>query len=100
MSKIIPISKDFQNQLNAYINALTKIQEYNIPVTYEMGTKYVRVFIGKYSMRKIHSFLDFSGNIYRPLSDDAPYTKMIIGSIYDDNYSIGKSVDQFGIIIQ
>lgn len=93
MSVIIPVKEDFQKRLGEFIDALQEICDKK--VSYEMGTKYVKIILGDYYNRQIHSFIDFSGNIYKAASLTIP-AKHIRGSIYDDNYSIGIAVDQYG----
>lgn len=93
MADIIPVKENFQRTLDGFISALQEISHKK--VSYEIGTKWVRVFLGDYHERVIHSFIDFSGNIYKAASSTIA-AKGIRGSIYDENYSIGKGVTEFG----
>lgn len=79
MSKLVPISKDFQSKLIEFIKNLQSCNENN--VSYEMGTKWVKIFIGDFSTRIVYCFIDFSGNMYKANSDVNPGKK--IGSIYE-----------------
>jgi hypothetical protein len=93
MTNIVPVKEDFQKTLGEFISGLHSLT--GKKVSYEIGTKWARVFIGDFSERTIHSFVDFSGNIYKAASDTVP-AKKIRGSIYDENYSIGTGVDEHG----
>lgn len=93
MVDIVPVKENFQKTLDGFIATLGALSEKK--VSYEIGTKWVRVFLGSYSERVIHSFIDFSGNIYKAASPTI-VAKGIRGSIYDKNYSIGIGVTEFG----
>jgi len=99
---IVPITKDFQKRLNEFIQALENYcnqyktpEEEHVKVSYTMGTKWVKIVLGRYGNQSSHSFIDFSGNIYKAASWTVP-AKHIRGSIYDENFSIGKGVNQYG----
>jgi hypothetical protein len=102
MITIVPVKEDFQKRLGEFIQALyDHINMYLAPeenpkkVSYEMGTKYVKIVLGNYSGRSVHCFIDFSGNIYKAASWTIP-AKHVRGSIYDENFSIGKGVNEYG----
>lgn len=66
-------------------------------VEYDRGTKYIRI-ISKHTVgdsRSSYCFLDYQGNIYKCAGWKAP-AKHIRGSIFDDNFSIGKGLGRYG----
>jgi len=44
----------------------------------------------------VYAFLDADGNIYMPAGWKAP-AKHVRGSIFDENYSIGKAFGRYGV---
>ena len=108
MPKIIPVSKDFTTQLTKFIETLQGVINDHFswnypnstphPVSYEMGTKYVKIVTGSYGSQSAHCFIDFSGNIYKANSWKAPETKHIRGSIFDENCGVGIAVNMHGAI--
>lgn len=104
MAPIIPVSKDFTNQLTNFIETLQRLIDDHLEslapykVSYEMGTKYVKIVTGVYGNQSVHCFIDFSGNIYKANSWKAPDLKHIRGSIYDENCGVGTAVNIHGAI--
>ncbi len=94
--KIIPVSRDFQSQLTKFITALQPLVSPK-KVSYQMGTKYVRIEIGKFGSQEVHCFIDFSGGIYKAITDKAAY-KSSSGTIFDENCGVGTIVDGNGVI--
>lgn len=72
--------------------------------TAEPGKKYIRIVDNHYynennnpTNRSVYCFLDFQGNIYKSASWKIP-AKHIRGSIFDSEYSWGKSLGPYGAI--
>ena len=70
------------------------------PNTYaaDIGRKFIRIVentYGREDQRSVYCFLDFEGNIYKSASWKIP-AKHIRGSIFDDNYSWGKALNNYG----
>ena len=64
-------------------------------VTAKPGRKYIKLIVESSGSRSVFCFLDFDGNIYKAASWSAP-AKHIRGSLFDNNYSIGKGLSQYG----
>jgi len=96
MTNIIPVSKDFQSQLTKFITALQPLVSPK-QVSYQMGTKYVRIEIGQFGSQEVHCFIDFSGGIYKAITDKSA-SKLSFGSIYNENCGVGTTVDATGVI--
>ncbi len=64
-------------------------------ITLERGKKYIRVVTAEGSSRSVYCFLDFQGNIYKSESWKKP-AKHVRGSIFDENYSLGKGLTVYG----
>lgn len=96
MADIIPVSGDFGQRLNEFMNRFGSSQT-PLKVSYEMGTKYVKVISGPYGKQAIHAFIDFSGNIYRPATERMP-KKPVLGSIYDDDFGLRTAIDPVGLL--
>lgn len=63
------------------------------------GAKYIRILEKRSANDEggsAYAFLDAEGNIYKPASWKAP-AKHIRGSIFDENYSIGKAFGRYGV---
>lgn len=65
--------------------------------TIERGQKYIRIVTDNHSQRSVYCFLDFQGNIYKSESWKKP-AKHIRGSIFDDTFSLGKSLNTYGAV--
>jgi hypothetical protein len=92
---IIPVSKDFGERLAMFIEHFAKWMSPS-KVSYEMGTKYVKVLTGPYGKQQIHAFIDFSGNLYHPLTEKMP-KKKVAATIYDDDFGLKRGIDPIGI---
>ena len=91
---IIPVANGFGDRLKDFITHF-QVKMSNSKVSYEMGTKYVKIISGPYGKQILHCFLDFSGNIYKPANERNP-KQHSIGSIYADDFGIN-DVDTSGI---
>jgi hypothetical protein len=96
MTNIIPVSGDFGQRLKEFMDRFGA-KHTPMKVSYEMGTKYVKVISGPYGKQAIHAFIDFSGNIYRPATERMP-KKTALGSIYDDDFGLRTAVDPIGLL--
>lgn len=94
---------DFLAALNEYIlksdtktfPSLTANGAYRT-ITAKPGRKYIKLIEShSNSSRSVFCFLDFDGNIYKSASWSAP-AKHIRGNLFDDNYSFGKGIGQYG----
>lgn len=102
---------DFETRLTEFVAALNAHVEDHYKATspecyarkmfpvieLSRGPKYIRV-IARMPHDKsgsAHSFIDYAGNIYKTAGWKAP-AKGIRGSIFDENYSIGKGVTVYG----
>lgn len=71
----------------------------------ERGKKFIRIVAQRRDSscvpleygRSVYCFLDFQGNIYKAESWKKP-AKHIRGSIFDDNFSFGKSLTTYGAV--
>ena len=64
-------------------------------LTVDIGRKYIRVWYPCGTSRSSYFFLDFQGNIYMCATWKAP-AKGIRGSIFDNNFSYGKGLMDYG----
>lgn len=64
----------------------------------EPGKKYIKIVTWHHNANKdrsVYCFLDQKGNIYKAASWKAP-AKHIRGSVFDENYSLGKGLTVYG----
>lgn len=64
-------------------------------ITAKPGRKYIKLVSESSGSKSVFCFLDFDGNIYKAASWSAP-AKHVRGSLFDDNYSIGKGLGMYG----
>lgn len=95
MYNLTPVSKQFGTRLDLFKEQF-QILMGDQKVSYEIGTKYVKIITGPYGKQTLHAFLDFSGNIYKPRNERSPNSK-ILGSIYDDNFGIPNAIGINGV---
>ncbi len=106
MKTITPIEISFGKRLTEfmrlfriYVKENSLLQNPNHlppPVNYEIGIKYAKILVGFYGKQVTHCLIDFSGNIYGPDYPRNPKQESV-GSIYDENCSIGSSVTFDGV---
>lgn len=94
MANIIPVAAKFNQRLTLFLQAFEAY--IGKKVSYEMGTKYVKILTGSYGNETAHGFIDFSGNIHKINSWRTP-DKKIRGNIFDDNFGIETAIDFNGI---
>jgi len=85
--------------LDAYVaDYYTKQFPNNPKPTHEVqrGPKYVRVIQRSHGQRSAFCFLDHNGTIYKCQGWKGPMLKNPRGSIFDDNYSLGKGLTPYG----
>lgn len=96
MKTLIPVSKDFEDRLVLFLKTLqnaidekpaTRTRRPYYFVSYETGTKYVKIVSGRYGSQSAHCFIDFSGNVYKAESWKEA-SEDIKGSIYDEDFGI------------
>jgi len=92
----------FMDALTAFINEcdkefLERFGKVYRTVSYERGIKFIRIVITHpdSGQRSVYCFLDYQGNIYKSASWRAP-AKHIRGSIFEDNFSIGRALGPYG----
>lgn len=96
-SKSVYLS-DFLVALNAWINAYETKHYPGSDTSFivaEPGRKYIKLVVTRFGSRSVYCFLDRSGNIYKAANWKAP-AKHIRGSIFDSNYSLGKTLGPYG----
>ena len=105
------VHPEFETRLEACLAALTafqaecykskgfRMEPYQI--TAMRGTKFVRLVMERSGVggeeRSCYGFLDYQGNIYKSESWAKP-AKHIRGSIFDENFSIGKAFNEYGVV--
>lgn len=79
------------------INDAFKKDRVGVTFTAQPGSKYIKIVenYNGYGGRSVYCFIDYNGNIYKSASWRAP-AKHIRGSVFDENYSIGKCLEPFG----
>lgn len=93
---------DFVAAVDAYIaehyrKNLTNLFDKGLfpKIELERGVKYIRVVEAEQSGRRVYCFLDLQGNIYKAESWKKP-AKHVRGSIFDENFSLGKGLTVYG----
>jgi len=100
---------DFEARLAEFVKAIQvnieKHYETNLKVLYDLkryptyeltrGPKFIRVVEAGAAQRSVYCFLDYQGNIYKADGWKKP-AKHVRGSIFDENYSIGKGLTVYG----
>jgi hypothetical protein len=83
---------------NAFIAKEHAARGYAFPAAkleVERGPKYVRV-VRVDSQRSAYCFLDYEGKIWKPAGWKGPERKNPRGSIFDENFSLGKGLTIYG----
>ena len=100
---------EFETRLEGFVTTLGQFiadhYKTSSPILYEQGLypkievmrgpKFIRIVDAGPGQRSVHCFLDYQGNIYKAAGWKAP-AKHIRGSIFDENFSIGKAVTVYG----
>lgn len=86
----------FLKALKAFVIESRFISQVGHPeFTAEVGTKYIRIVEEYRGSRSVYCFLDMDGNIYKSATWKAP-AKHVRGSIFDENFSLGKGLSTYG----
>lgn len=64
-------------------------------LTAKPGRKYIKIVVTTAGSRSVYCFIDMKGNIYKSASWNAP-AKHVRGSVFDAEYSYGKSLGSYG----
>lgn len=90
-----------QTFLDEMVDALTdRVSEhygFKVKITAEPGRKYIKIVVELSGSRSVYCFFDYDGNIYKAASWKAP-AKHVRGSVFDDDYSWGKSLGPYGAV--
>lgn len=94
--KFVSLS-DFLSFLNDVMPVRRGFTVLPSPISFsaEVGRKYIRIVESYHGSRSAYCFLDREGNIYKTATWAAP-AKHIRGTVFDENYSLGKGLDTYG----